>query len=573
MIQSRKRLGVAAGTAAMTLAGVFAFPSAANAASAPPFPVEDLTVTGGQEEIIVDWRRSDYGEPATHYVVFLYKEDGTFVSTTTVYEPDTAVTLEKVTPGNYFVGVLAMNDIADLENMPVYSEVITVVKKPGEPPKETVVNHLPYRPYKNWADLIDQEYRMWTGCSADTKSVAGRFPRDDEFTYWLEWLTEDPFSDNWNTIDWDRWDRYYDQHTDAIWGELSNGVIGGWFFSNGVNDFIGEGNGFTAAEVTKFKASKIYKELRDKEYTRLTTIPATGGFAPADDPANGGNGNNLIDGAEGTWASIKADEFARWEPNIVAAFSAKTWDQVFDWALDDVYFARRVDFVRQLAENAEQLEGPAYRLYSAYFDRAPDAGGLCFWGDALRSGWSLLDVSEFFVTSQEFLDTYGEYETYGTEEKTDAAEFVSLVYRNVLDREPDAMGESFWVRQLQTERYSPAEMLIGFSESQEFKNKMSPRVGSGLLYLHELGRMPTKAEVGDAETFWDWFQTNPDEPDSSLQPIQPPWATWDFWGWSAPNSLLYWWLVDTDGEYLARTQITIPPHLHPHDAPGSLQSN
>jgi len=568
MIQSRKRLGVAAGTAAMTLAGVFAFPSAANADAVHPDAVRDLVVTGGENELTVDWRRADTGEPATSYVVLLFNDKGVQIGgSNIVHEPNTSITLDKLAAGKYFVEVYSHNAYPGFGG-PVISDLVTVINAEIVTPPPAIDNHLPYRPYKNWADLIDQEYRMWTGCSADTKAVAGRFPRDDEFTYWLDWLTDEPFSDSWNQVDWDRWDRFYDEWAYEIWGDLSNDVIQPGFFNAPYNDFIG-GPAFTPEQVAAFKASAIYAELYADNYATQTTIPSTGGFAPADDPVNGGNGNNLIDGAEGTWAAIQADNFARYEPHIYDAFYGDVSDQVWDWALNDVYFARRVDFVRQLAENAEQLEGPAYRLYTAYFSRIPDAGGLCFWGDALRSGWSLLDVSEFFVTSQEFLDTYGEYETYGTEEKTDAAEFVSLVYRNVLDREPDATGESFWVRQLQTERYSPAEMLIGFSESQEFKNRMSSKVGTGLMYLHELGRMPTQAEYVEGDLFWQFFQTNPDEQESSLH--NEPWfGMMDYWGFSAPNSALYWWMVDTDGEYLARTQITIPSHLHPHEYPGSL---
>ena len=118
-------------------------------------------------------------------------------------------------------------------------------------------------------------------------------------------------------------------------------------------------------------------------------------------------------------------------------------------------------------------------------------------------------------------------------------------------------------------RWRWTQALIGFSESQEFKNRMSSKVGTGLMYLHELGRMPTQAEYVEGDLFWQFFQTNPDEQESSLH--NEPWfPMMDYWGFSAPNSALYWWMVDTDGEYLARTQITIPSHLHPHEYPGSL---
>lgn len=170
----------------------------------------------------------------------------------------------------------------------------------------------------------------------------------------------------------------------------------------------------------------------------------------------------------------------------------------------------RVQLVTSLAEEAEQTDGPAYRLYTAYFHRNPDFGGLMFWSSKLRTGWSLLQVSNFFVHSSEFKNTYGEYETNAPEgPKTDAAEFVALVYANVLDRAPDGSGFSFWTRQLQSERKSPAEVLIGFSEAPEFKNKMAVRVGAGMLFAHELRRMPTNGEYTLAEFFNEFFSTTP----------------------------------------------------------------
>ena len=110
MIQSRKRLGVAAGTAAMTLAGVFAFPSAANADAVHPDAVRDLVVTGGENELTVDWRRADTGEPATSYVVLLFNDKGVQIGgSNIVHEPNTSITLDKLAAGKYFVEVYSHN--------------------------------------------------------------------------------------------------------------------------------------------------------------------------------------------------------------------------------------------------------------------------------------------------------------------------------------------------------------------------------------------------------------------------------------------------------------------------------
>ena len=150
----------------------------------------------------------------------------------------------------------------------------------------------------------------------------------------------------------------------------------------------------------------------------------------------------------------------------------------------------------QIAEDAEQTDGPSFRLYTAYFGRNPDFGGWTFWSKKLRSGTKLLDVSNFFSTSSEFQRTYGDI---------DEAEFVALIYKNVLDRTPDGSGFSFWTRQLQSGRYSRAEVMIGFSESEEYKGRLGFRIATGIAYAHMLGRVPTDSEYFLAEIFGEGF--------------------------------------------------------------------
>ena len=51
--------------------------------------------------------------------------------------------------------------------------------------------------------------------------------------------------------------------------------------------------------------------------------------------------------------------------------------------------------------------GQAYRLYQAAFDRAPDLAGLGFWIGMMDRGVSLQRVADSFATSAEFVDRYG----------------------------------------------------------------------------------------------------------------------------------------------------------------------
>ncbi|MGC1503712.1 MAG: matrixin family metalloprotease [Sulfitobacter sp.] len=79
-------------------------------------------------------------------------------------------------------------------------------------------------------------------------------------------------------------------------------------------------------------------------------------------------------------------------------------------------------------------------LYIAYFNRAPDAMGLAFWGNAHSDGLSLEDMAGLFIDQSETRDTYP-----STMSNVD---FATAVYENVLGRVPDAEGFAFWTGML-----------------------------------------------------------------------------------------------------------------------------
>lgn len=79
-------------------------------------------------------------------------------------------------------------------------------------------------------------------------------------------------------------------------------------------------------------------------------------------------------------------------------------------------------------------------LYIAYFNRAPDAVGLSFWGTAFANGVTLEQSASFFIDQPETRATYP-----GSLTNTD---FATAVYNNVLGRIPDQEGFDFWVNAL-----------------------------------------------------------------------------------------------------------------------------
>ena len=93
------------------------------------------------------------------------------------------------------------------------------------------------------------------------------------------------------------------------------------------------------------------------------------------------------------------------------------------------------------------------------FDRGPDDAGLTFWTNALRTGAADLDdLAELFVRSPEFRDRYGD---------TSNADFVTLLYRNTLNREPDPDGQAFWTDALASNQADRDDVVLAFSESPE----------------------------------------------------------------------------------------------------------
>lgn len=125
-----------------------------------------------------------------------------------------------------------------------------------------------------------------------------------------------------------------------------------------------------------------------------------------------------------------------------------------------------------LAFDSDGAAGQAYRLYRAAFDRAPDLAGLGYWIGRLDDKASLEGVAAGFAASAEFIDMYG----HGISN----AEIVLRLYRNILDREPDAGGHAFWVDVLDSKRAGLEVVLAEFSESAENRDAVVELIANGI---------------------------------------------------------------------------------------------
>ena len=150
----------------------------------------------------------------------------------------------------------------------------------------------------------------------------------------------------------------------------------------------------------------------------------------------------------------------------------------------------RAQVIQSLMNSAEFQGhfGPLVRLYTAYFLRTPDYGGLMFWFNTMYPGSgygsSLAQVSDAFAQSAEFVTRYGALDNAG---------FVTRVYQNVLGRNPEADGFAYWLAQLNG-GMSRGQLMIGFSESVENQNATANAQRITLVYVGMLQRVPNATE-------------------------------------------------------------------------------
>src|SRR5690349_18820722 len=137
------------------------------------------------------------------------------------------------------------------------------------------------------------------------------------------------------------------------------------------------------------------------------------------------------------------------------------------------FFLRSPEFEGTLA--------PVVRLYFASLLRVPDYAGLDFWLKYRRAGNPIESIAQQFVQSPEFQNRYGALDNAG---------FVNQVYQNVLGRNPDAGGFAFWKGQLDSGALTRGQLMLGFSESAEFRAAIGSEVYVTMAYVGMLRRAP-----------------------------------------------------------------------------------
>jgi hypothetical protein len=129
------------------------------------------------------------------------------------------------------------------------------------------------------------------------------------------------------------------------------------------------------------------------------------------------------------------------------------------------------------------------RLYRAAFLRNPDTSGLDYWVRQRWAGRGPISIANHFTASTEFQNRYG---------SLDDLAFITLIYRNVFDREPDPGGRAYWTRKLAS-GVGRGQMLYELSNSPEYRRDTATLVRIITTRFGLLRQAPTASEITDSE--------------------------------------------------------------------------
>lgn len=197
-----------------------------------------------------------------------------------------------------------------------------------------------------------------------------------------------------------------------------------------------------------------------------------------DDSIDGGAGDDRLDGGAGLDHALYHLPRASFDTARIDTHIRVTGPE----GVDTLVSVERAIFTDgALGFDVDGTGGQACRLYQAAFDRVPDEAGLGFWIYVIDRGFSLVEAAAAFMNSNEFRGLYG---TDPTNE-----EFLSLLYRNVMNREFDNAGKLYWLDALDgnglflDNPLSRAAVLTEFSESAENQANVIGVISDGFEYL------------------------------------------------------------------------------------------
>jgi len=138
-----------------------------------------------------------------------------------------------------------------------------------------------------------------------------------------------------------------------------------------------------------------------------------------------------------------------------ALAEAKLSTNIYPYA---VYGANTQVYVSEEIATKEEVA----KLYVATFNRAPDSLGLDYW---ISSGLSLSQIAQSFFNQSERRTLYPD--------GTSNSDFITSVYQNLFNREPDTDGLNYWEAELNANRLSKnrfIEAVINGAQNTDTSN-------------------------------------------------------------------------------------------------------
>lgn len=207
------------------------------------------------------------------------------------------------------------------------------------------------------------------------------------------------------------------------------------------------------------------------------------GFA-GNDTLTGGDGADTLDGGSGWDSAIFGDGQEHFTLTLRATGleitdrTTQTTDALVD--IEDIQFFDPQREAQDMRVDLTQVSGATgltesqmarfVELYIGYFNRAPDAMGLNFWGTAHANGMSLEDIAASFINQPETRETYPD--------SMSTTDVVTTVYNNVLGRAADSEGFAFWKAALDSGGVSRDQFILALLEGA----KAAPGADAGAAF-------------------------------------------------------------------------------------------
>jgi len=218
------------------------------------------------------------------------------------------------------------------------------------------------------------------------------------------------------------------------------------------------------------------------------------------DRLEGGAGNDVLDGGPGTDTAVYSGDQASYTLTLSPTSTTVEDRRVDGNGTDELIDMELLDFdsgdvdpfdltvfggpTTLSQENFESF----IELYIAYFNRAPDAVGLNFWGTAFANGTTLEEMATLFIDQPETVAAYPE----GTSNTV----FAETVFNNVLGRTPDQAGLDFWVGVLDAGDVTRDQFILEVLRGA--KSELKPEEGQAFVdqQLADRDFLTNKTDIG-----------------------------------------------------------------------------